>query len=548
MRQTRLVPALAVTLSLCGGCATPAPAQQAPDPDAPPLLVLLVVDQFRADYVQEYGDQWTAGLRRLLDEGAVFPDAAYTFASTKTCAGHVTIGTGTVPMTHGMIDNSWYDRAASRSRACTDDGAVEAIAIGDGESSGRHGPGLMRARTLADQLRARSGPGSRVVSIALKARSAIGLGGHGGEGAMVLWKEGDGVFGTSSAYTSAPWPEADRFVRAHPIDAARDEVWTRLLPADAYRYDDDAPGEGGGRVFPHPFSRPDDDPWEFVGQWERSPWSDEYLADMGMALAGDLDLGGQGGTDMLAIGFSALDLIGHTFGPRSHEVQDTLVRLDRTIGRLLDWLDAEVGAGRYVVALSSDHGVPALPEQADAIGVRAGRLTSGDIRRVVNAALEPHLGEGRHVANISSPFVYFAPEVAARVAGSPELRTAVTQALIETSGIAAVYWADAIGAEATTHDQVLVKLRRSFVPERSGDVAVVLEPHWVPQANGTTHGSPHPYDTRVPLVLFGAGIAPGHYPGAAAPVDIAPTLATLIGLTLEQTDGRVLGEALAARR
>jgi predicted AlkP superfamily pyrophosphatase or phosphodiesterase len=520
--------------------------QAAPRRDPPRLVVLIVVDQFRGDYVEWYGHQWTKGLRRLLDRGAVFPDAAYSFALTKTCAGHATIATGAFPSTHGMVDNAWYDRETRRSMPCTTDPAAVSVPFGGAKGSERHGPHQLAIPTFADELRRHARRPPRIVSVSLKARSAITLAGQASPQTMAIWEEDDGTWATSTAYATAPWPDVDAYVRAHPIDTAHGQAWTRLLPDAAYRYDDNAPGEPADGTFPHLLTGRigATEHAEFVSRWERSPWSDLYIGELAMALTEELRLGRQSGTDLLALGFTSLDTVGHAFGPRSHEVQDVLVRLDALLGRMFALLDKRVGQDRYVVALSGDHGVALIPEQATALGLDAGRVSTTAIRQAVEGALTKILGAGTYVANITPPYVYFAPGVLDRIRAQPEAARAVERAIRSVPGIQQVHWADAIASAGSTDDVTLQAFRRSYFAGRSGDLAFVVKPNWIPQAAGTTHGTVHAYDTRVPLLLMGAGIRAGTYRIAASPADIAPTLASLVGVTLPKADGRVLVEAL----
>lgn len=513
--------------------------------DSPALVVMIVVDQFRADYVSLYGHQWTRGLKRLWTGGATFPLAAYPHGATKTCPGHVTVATGLLPRTHGMVDNTWFDRASGKSINCTDDPAAQSVPFGGLPGTEHHSARLLLQPTFAEHLRRRRSTPTRVVSLSLKARSAIGLAGRPGPGVMPIWEEAGGTFATSTAYADAPWPEVEAFVQANPIAAAYGDTWTKLLPESQYLFVDNGPGEAAGATFPHPFATPGGKPDSaFVVRWERSPWSDAYLGRMAEWLAGQLKLGQSSGTDILAVSFSGVDLVGHAFGPYSHEVQDALLRLDVTLDSLLTHLDRLVGPGRYTLALTSDHGVPPIPEEAQTRGLHAGRFTSTRVRDAIETALDKGIDPGTTwVANVTSPYIYFTPGSLDRIRQAPDGRALVTQAVLGIPGIARVLWADDL-ANARTDDAIASMLARSFVPDRSGDLAFVPVPYWVPQATGTTHGSPHQYDIAVPVVFYGAGVTPGRYMTPASPVDIAPTLAEVTGVKLPRTDGRVLREAL----
>ena len=549
MQRKRTGPVWTLRLTVCGliGLLTPTVVGAAQAVDRPRLVVVLVVDQFRADYVETYGSQWTRGLRRLLDEGARFPDAAYPYLSTVTCAGHATIATGNFPSTHGMISNSWWDRASGGRVRCTLDPEMPAVSYGD-QTPGRDGesPHRLLVSTLADELRAQLGGGSRLASFSLKERSAIMLAGHRAD--ALLWLGRDGSWLTSRAFSDGPVRFLADLLAAEPMAAAQGAAWRRTHDTDRYLYTDDAEGERPpaewDRAFPHPLAGVDGADGRFVERWKTSPWSDAYLARLAVGAVEQLELGQRESVDYLAVGFSALDLVGHRFGPRSHEVQDLLVRLDETIGTLLDELDARVGAGRYVVALSADHGVSPVPEQMQAAGFDAGRVRMRTVEERVETALVPHLGPGDHVAAVTASGVYFAPGVYARLTANPPALKAAVEALRTSAGVARVFRRETVMAARGLTDPDARAVATGFHPERSGDLMFTLRPYWI-SGNAASHGTSNLYDRRVPVILFGAGIRPGRYAGAATPADIAPTLARLVGVTLPRPDGRVLTDALA---
>jgi predicted AlkP superfamily pyrophosphatase or phosphodiesterase len=520
------------------------PTTRASAPARPALVVLLVIDQFRADYVARYGDQWTGGLHRLFTGGAYFRQAAYPYAATETCPGHTTIATGALPATHGIVANGWYDRATKRPIVCTDDD-VTPVGVDD-DAYEKHGPGRIRVNTLADELRAQVPGGSHVVTLSLKARSAIALAGHAGD--AVLWHEDAGAWATSSRYAANAPAAAVAFTKAHSVVGEYERAWTLLRPASTYAFADDGLSEqapdGWGTMFPHTLARPNGPDRIYFDNWRRTPFSDEYLGAMGAALAKDL---GQGpGIDLLGISFSATDMVGHRFGPTSWEVQDTLARLDVTIGRLLAALDATVGAGRYVVALSADHGVAPIPEQLAAIGVDAGRVSAAPIQEALDAVLTRELGARDHFmpgsldAGNKTSDVYFAPAVLRAIRERADLRAALTQAALSAPGVARAIWADELAALASGGDREARALQASFSADRNGDLLIVSKPYWVGASGGTGHGTSYGYDQRVPVLFYGFGVTPGTYDTPASPADIAPTLASIVGVTLAQSDGRVL--------
>jgi predicted AlkP superfamily pyrophosphatase or phosphodiesterase len=369
---------------------------------------------------------------------------------------------------------------------------------------------------------------------------------------MVIWEEDHGVWATSDAYTKTAWPEVDSYVRAHPIAAAYGSQWERLLPVGSYWFADDGLGEASpapwGRTFPHKFETragtPDN---SFVSMWERSPLSDEYIAGLATSLITKVRLGQHPGTDVLGLSFSALDVVGHEYGPRSHEVQDVMIRLDQLLGKLFAELDRQVGAGRYVVALSADHGVAPLPEQITAAGLDAGRIPLNDIRTATQSAIVKLLGDGMYYGSFAEENLFLRAGTMDRLRAMPGAIESLKQAIGAVHGIARVYGPDDLSGKVPTSDPLLEAWRSSYVAGRSGDFVIVPSPYWIVDSAGTTHGTPYGYDKRVPVVLMGAGVRAGHYLTPASPLDIAPTLAWLTGITLAHTDGHVLVDAFIRR-
>jgi predicted AlkP superfamily pyrophosphatase or phosphodiesterase len=282
----------------------------------------------------------------------------------------------------------------------------------------------------------------------------------------------------------------------------------------------------------------------FRSRWQSSPFADEYLGRLAMALIAGLQLGQQSSTDFLGVSFSALDRIGHDFGPLSHEVQDALVRLDATLGSLLDHLDRLIGPDHYVVALSADHGVSPVPEQLAEIGIDAGRIRAGDVVDRVDRALASVLGPGKYVARLFYTDLYFSPGVYDKLTSDPRAMAAALEALRATPGVAAVYRSDELTRGLYRDDGMAAAAALSYFAGRSGDLIVVPQPYWIVSSSAATHGSANSYDRAVPVVLMGGGIRPGQYLERASPADIAPTIAFLTGIVLPRPYGRVLTEAL----
>ncbi|MDQ3171384.1 MAG: alkaline phosphatase family protein [Acidobacteriota bacterium] len=525
-------------LAAAGSCATrPAPA--APQ-TRPRLIVQLVIDQLHADYPSRYGAQWSKGLHRLVTEGAYFTEAAYPYAGTVTCAGHASIATGNPPAVHGMVLNTWWDRTTRARRPCTIDESVTPIGFTK-NVTGRHSGRWLMAPTFVDALTASQPPGAgRVVTMSMKARSAIGLAGHRGD--AVVWFDAVGTFATSSAYTRPEWLAS--YLAAHPIEPLINVEWTRALPASSYIGDDDEvgarPPPGWTPRFPHKLSNGKADA-AFYDRWQRSPYSDAYLADMAIAAVDALNLGRGAGVDYLGVSFSATDLVGHKFGPDSHEVQDVLIGADASIGRLLTHLDATVGAGNYVVALSADHGVGVVPES---LGTAGGRLARGAVSAIVESVLDARWGDGKYVEDEIGVDLYLTEAARVRLRGDRDAVAAIRGRAAEIPAVADLMAAEDFEKARTLDDPRLEEILLSYHPERSGDILIVLREHFIASTDAASHGTYYAYDRRVPVILFGLPFKAGRYSGAASPLDIAPTWSRLTGVVLGRTYGRSLDAAV----
>ena len=540
---------LSLALALAGG-ASPrgdrfAPLAEVRASQPPRLVVLLVVDQMRADYVNRFRSDWTRGLKRLLDQGAWFSRAAFPYLSTVTCAGHATVSTGAFPRAHGIIQNAWYDRETGRQVTCTEDSSVKAVGYGVGAEGGDSSHRLLLP-TFADEMRTQRG--AQVVTLSLKPRSAIMLAGRAGD--AVTWLNGslDG-WQTSSAFSPAPVAAVQQYVNAVPIAADHGKIWMPLLPASRY-LDPDAgesedPPPGWTASFPHVLRGADNTPDHlFHDQWQQSPFADAYLGRLAAALVQSLHLGTRAGPDVLGIGFSSPDIVGHSFGPRSREVQDIYARLDETIGILLDRLDTLVGRNQYVVALTSDHGVATIPEQLRRSGLKGGRVSAAKLRDTLEAAAQAAAGPAKYLARVTTNEVYFEPVMYDRLRARPAALDAMIKQLADQPGIARVFRREQLRDGAASRDVLLRAAALSYVPQRSGDLLLAMEPGWTFAAAGTSHGSANPYDQQVPIVFMGPNVKAGEYREAATPADIAPTLAALSGIVMPRAEGHVLRSAL----
>jgi predicted AlkP superfamily pyrophosphatase or phosphodiesterase len=320
---------------------------------------MLVVDQMRADYVDKFQGQWKGGLKRLMEQGAWFRAAAYPYAATETCPGHATISTGAFPASHGMVANAWWDRDDQKMVTCTSDPNVKNSAYAGGTTKGGDSAWRMKLPAYAEELKFQTGEATRVVTFSLKARAAITLAGHKAD-AATWFDTATGAWVTSAPYGTMPFVE--EFVKKHSVAGDFGKTWAPSLPQSDYLYHENAMGattlDGWGTTFPHALRGKDGGnaaDAAFFQQWATSPFADTYLTKMAEAAMESLGLGKSGATDYLGVSYSTVDYVGHTFGPRSWEIQDILACLDKDLGELFTHLDQKVGRGNYVVALTADH-------------------------------------------------------------------------------------------------------------------------------------------------------------------------------------------------
>jgi predicted AlkP superfamily pyrophosphatase or phosphodiesterase len=525
-------------------------------PARPRLVVLLVVDQMRADYVDKFLGQWTGGLKRLVEQGAWFRDAAYPYAATETCVGHATISTGAFPATHGMVANAWWDRTAQKMVTCTSDPDPQVKNIGylGATPKGADTAWRMGVPAFAEELKFQTSGATRVVTFSLKARAAITMAGHKADAAT--WFD-SGAWVTSTAYGRLPF--LDDPTKSHPAKADFGKTWSLSLPESAYWYGEKAlgavPPEGWDLTFPHPLrgkssvSEPDS---SFYEQWASSPYAETALTELALRAVDALKLGNSNGTDFLAVSYSSVDYVGHEFGPRSREIQDILVRLDKDLGNLFMHLDEKVGRGNYVVALSADHGVVPIPEDMQTTGADAGVLHLTELQEGIEKALEPFSYPKPAVARITGSDIYFAPGVYEKLQQDHAALQAVLDAMLAQPGVAAVYRAEDLRDRPATQSPTRRAFAFSYFPGRSGDLFILPKPYWLmdgtplgkTRSYGTGHGVPYNYDQHVPVLLMGFGIQPGQYFQPITPADIAPTFAALCGITLSSRDGHILVDAL----
>jgi predicted AlkP superfamily pyrophosphatase or phosphodiesterase len=532
-------------LLLLGSMSSVAGAQQ-PVP-RPKLVVVIVIDQFRADFLPRFRPYFSpGGFNLFLRRGANFTEAAYQHAVTFTCPGHAVVLTGTHADVNGIISNQWYDPASASQEYCAADTAVTLIgASGEGRSARN-----LIGSTVGDQLKEATGGRSRVITLAGKDRSAIMLGGHRADAAY--WID-DSLIVTSTAYMQALPGWVTRFNAPGRIRSYAGKSWGRLLPRAAYSVmgaDDVAAEEnigGMGRIFPHPLAP--DTSSRFFDAFATSPFQNEVLFQFARAAVINERMGDDADPDLLGISLSANDLIGHAFGPNSHEVMDVTVRTDRLLQDFFSFLNQRIGLRNVLIVLTADHGVAPLPELMQDPSVGGARLNQSSIANAVEAGLRAQYGAaptGGWMAYMAQPWIYL------NVKGLNERGISIEDAE-RTARAAAQSVPEVHQAFTATELSLLQKTGMasgpafSFYPARSGNVYYELRPYVVPgdDPSGTTHGSPWSYDTRVPLLWLGASVRRGTYGGVVSIADIAPTLSSVLGIDRPSgSRGRVLQEML----
>ncbi|HML96643.1 MAG TPA: alkaline phosphatase family protein [Thermodesulfobacteriota bacterium] len=544
-----------------------------PENVPPRLVVGIVVDQMRYDFLtrfwDEYGDD---GFKRLVGEGFSFGNARLDYVPTTTCPGHASIYTGAPPSVHGIIGNDWFDRDLGGEIYCAYDKTASLVGGGEGlgKVTGMRSPRKMLTTTVTDEIKLASGMQSIVIGISEKDRAAIMPAGHLGDAAYWL-DAASGEWVTSTYYyrndKNGEAPELPAWVKNFNSENSAEKYlarpgidgeWNTLLDISEYEesaddgspYEksisgkDEATGEYRKPVFPYVLKDVlAQNPADTGGMYGRlitaTPFGNSLTKDFAVAAVEGAGLGKDGVTDFLAVSFSSTDIIGHYYGPRSVEVEDTYLRLDRDIAALLESLDRLVGEGNYLVFLTADHGVVDVPLSLEDAGVPAGYFTEDDeLITMLNAHLAKVYGPagGKLVLAYSNQQVYLDRDLIRSKlrAGVADVERETADFLLTLPGVAdAVTATELRGADFTTGPRALVE--NGYNMKRSGDVAVVMEPAWIEYKarygkRGTTHGAPYTYDTHVPLVFYGWKIRRGSSMRPVGITDAAPTVSALLGV------------------
>jgi predicted AlkP superfamily pyrophosphatase or phosphodiesterase len=500
------------------------------------LVLLVAVDQFRYDYLTRFESEYAGGFKRLLTEGAVFTNAKLEHYPTVTAVGHSTMLSGAIPADSGIIGNDWFDRQSGATVTSVSDSTVQVI--GGGAPGTGASPHRLLVTTVGDELKmARSRPGAagapKVIGISLKDRAAILPAGRGADASYWL-DVTTGAFVSSTYY----FPKIPAWVAAFNQrklpDSYAGKAWTLAegTPTEPHVM----PDKIGGPLYTAVFG---------------SPFGNDLLLALATETLAQEQLGQRGVTDLLTVSFSSNDTVGHKYGPESPEVHDISIKTDATVGLLLAEIDKRVGLAHTLVMFTSDHGVAPLPEKMAERRMPGGRTDGPALFDPIEQALQGRFGAGKWLLATAgtSPYLNYALIAEKKLDPVEVRRVAADAARTATKAhVARVFTRDQLLRAEIADDLIGRRVLRGFNAARSGDLEIVLESYWIRGATGTTHGTPYNYDAAIPLILMGPGVRPGRYSDAVALNDAAPTISTILNISMPSASaGRVLTEALRPR-
>jgi predicted AlkP superfamily pyrophosphatase or phosphodiesterase len=515
-----LILALVASLSVTYG------QKKSTDSNRPALVVGIVVDQMRYEYLYKYADRYSNnGLKRLIREGMNCQDNHYNYAPTVTAAGHASVYTGTVPAVHGIVGNEWTDVATGKKVYCTDDSTVSTV--GTTGKTGFMSPKNMWTSTITDQLKLAQNFKSKTIAIALKDRGAILPGGHSADGAY--WYDSkEGRWITSSFYMQSlpKWVQAfNAEQRAQKYTKAG---WNTLYPIQTYTISgpDDSPYESKmagetAPVFPHTLQG--GNPLELI---RTSPYGNTLTKDFAIQAMTEEKLGKNGTTDFLAVSFSSTDYVGHSFGPQSVELEDTYLRLDQDIAEILTYLDKNYGKDQVLVFLTADHAVAEIPGYLNSHKMPGGVFDRVKAMADIKKVTQETFGQSDLIIGEDNSQLYFNKLALAKMnIDRAKLIQVVKQSLKKQVGFQELI--DLQNIEGLTLNNLYADLiRNGYNPDRSGDVMILLKPQWfMGSKTGTTHSTLYAYDTHVPLVFYGWKVKPSEVTERTSISDISTSLA-----------------------
>ncbi|MES1198183.1 MAG: alkaline phosphatase PafA [Chitinophagaceae bacterium] len=521
---------------------------QAQNIQRPKLVVGIVIDQMRWDYLYRYSERFAAngGFKRLLNQGFTCENTMIPYAPAVTAPGHASIYTGSVPAINGITGNLWWDNEQGREVYCAEDKTVKTV--GSNSKLGEMSPRNLLVTTICDELRLATNFQSKVIGVALKDRGSILTTGHSANAAY--WYDnttGDWI--TSTYYMNDLPKWVNDLNSKKMVNKYYQQGWNTMFPLNTYKQStaDNVKWEGslsGLKGFPY-------DTKGFVdknfGSIMAMPQGNTLTVEMGKAAITGEQLGVDDITDFLAISFSSPDLIGHTFGPNSIEEEDNYLRLDKDLGDLLDFVDAKVGKGQWLAFLSADHAVAQTPGFLKEHKIPAGNVSLLDITKQINKSLKDQFGKDNLIVS-SDNYQFYLNHYLIDSAhlNSEEIKEWVVGYLSAEPGIARVFALDKL-MMTTLNSKQKNMLANGYYPRRSGDIQVILQPQYIDGfiSSGTTHGLWNPYDTHIPLLWYGWGIKAGKTNREVYMTDIAPTIAAILHIQMPSGSiGSVIEEVM----
>ncbi|OFX58051.1 MAG: hypothetical protein A2046_15570 [Bacteroidetes bacterium GWA2_30_7] len=503
-------------------------------PEKPKLIVALVIDQMKNDYIYKYWNKFeNTGFKKIIGEGAYCRNTNYDYIFTQTGVGHATIFTGAMPSYHGIISNYWYNRTKDIKVYCVDDDKVKST--GTKNDFGKKSPRKLLTTTIGDELKLSTAGNSKVISISLKDRAAIIPGGHTANGAWWFDTE-SGNWITSSYYMDTLPKWVKEFNEKNYPDLYIERQWTPILPIEQYTesLEDNNKYEvgflGNKITFPYDLKtmRGDSKSYELLLS---TPFGNTLTKDFALAAILNENLGKGSYTDFLSVSFSSTDYIGHSFGPSSIEVEDTYIRLDKEIAHFLEFIDTNFGKENVLVFLTSDHGISEVPKYLIDKKIPAGYFNYNYAITLLKSYLNAVYGYGEWVKTYMTQQIYLNRIlIEDSKLDLEDVQNKVAQFFVQFTGVANATTATALQNSNFTNG-INEKMKTSYNQNRSGDVLVNLEPGWIEEnSEATTHNSAYTYDTHVPLIWYGWKINRKTITRKISISEIAPTISTLLNI------------------
>ncbi|MBL0257231.1 MAG: alkaline phosphatase family protein [Bacteroidetes bacterium] len=503
-------------------------------PKRPPLVVGVVVDQMRYDYLYRYWNQYGEnGFKRLMNRGFLCKNANFNYVPTYTAPGHACIYTGTTPSVNGIVSNDWFDRTTKKSVYCVSDSTEKPV--GTTSISGKMSPRQMLSTTMTDELRLATNFRSKVIGISLKDRGAILPAGHTANAAY--WHDPYSNNWVTSTYYMQELPGwVAKFNDRKTVDSLLMNPWTTLLPLSEYKESslDDNEYEGLFKgelkpVFPHNLPAIKALDSELI---RRTPMGNTYTRLFAEAALDGEQLGKRGETDFLAVSFSSTDYVGHMYGINAIETEDTYLRLDREIEQFLNFLDARFGDSNYLLFLTADHGAAHNPEYSSDQKIPAGNMSDDRIADSLSEYIASVYGDTSIILSASSHNIYLNRElIEKKKLKLEEIQKSCARYVMNSKGVASALTASEL-ARSVQRQGLAELIQNGFNDLRSADVNIQLQPGWLDwyTKTGTSHGTFYHYDTHVPVLFYGKGIAPGSTAREININDIAPTVCTFLNI------------------